>query len=63
MLMIDRTGFFLVCYLIENEGWKVEDAIAEFAAKRPPGIKHDHFINELYKRYAMKMERRDTIVG
>lgn len=63
MLMSYRTGFFLVSYLVEKEGWKVEDALAEFAEKRPPGIKHDHFINELFKRYAMKMERRGTIVG
>ncbi|KAF2168636.1 hypothetical protein M409DRAFT_21381 [Zasmidium cellare ATCC 36951] len=59
----NRTGFFLVCYLIEKEGWKVEDALAEFAEKRAPGIKHDFFVNELFRRYAMKMERRGTIVG
>ena len=59
----NRTGFFIICYLIERLGYKVEDAIKEFAEKRAPGIKHDHFVNELYVRYAVKMQRRGTIVG
>ena len=58
----NRTGFFLVCYLVERLGYRLQDAIAEFASKRPPGIKHPHFINELYVRYAVKMERRGTII-
>lgn len=58
----NRTGFFLVSYLVEKEKWKVEDAIAEFAEKKAPGIKHEHFINELYARYTAKMERRNTVV-
>ena len=58
-----RTGFFIVSYLVQQEKWKLEDALAEFAAKRPPGIKHSHFIDDLYARYATKIERRATIVG
>lgn len=42
----------------------MQDAVAEFAKKRKPGIKHEHFIDELYVRYAVKMpasaaEQRD----
>ncbi|KAK0798749.1 hypothetical protein LTS02_008452 [Friedmanniomyces endolithicus] len=59
----NRTGFFIVCYLVERLHYRVQDAIEEFAAKRKPGIKHEHFVNELYVRYAAKMERRGTIVG
>jgi protein-tyrosine phosphatase len=59
----NRTGFLLVCYLVEREGHRLQDAIQEFNEKRPPGIKHDHFVNELFVRYAVHMERRDTIVG
>lgn len=47
----NRTGFLIVAYLIEKEGWKVQDAVAEFESKRPPGIKHQHFIDELHVRY------------
>ena len=59
----NRSGFFIACYLVERMGYHLQDAIAEFEEKRPPGIKHDHFVNELYVRYAVKMERRGTIVG
>ena len=58
----NRTGFLIVCYLVERAGYKLQNAIDEFAEKRPPGIKHDHFVNELYVRYAVKMERRNTFV-
>ncbi|KAK5690266.1 hypothetical protein LTR97_012455 [Elasticomyces elasticus] len=59
----NRTGFFIICYLVERLKYRLQDAVEEFAAKRSPGIKHDHFINELYVRYAVKMQRRGTIVG
>ncbi|TKA67529.1 hypothetical protein B0A55_08459 [Friedmanniomyces simplex] len=59
----NRTGFFIVCYLVERLKYRLQDAIEEFAMKRKPGIKHEHFVNELYVRYAVKMERRGTIVG
>ena len=53
----------MVCYLVEREGYRLQDAIEEFAERKPPGIKHEHFVNELFVRYAVRMERRDTIVG
>ena len=61
---IDRTGFFIVCYLVERLNYKLEDSIREFAEKRPPrGIKHEYFIDELYVRYAVKgLARRGTVV-
>lgn len=61
----NRTGFFIVCYLVERLGYKLEDAIQEFAEKRPPrGIKHEYFIDELYVRYAVKgLARRGTVLG
>ncbi|KAK1088052.1 hypothetical protein LTR33_000741 [Friedmanniomyces endolithicus] len=46
----NRTGFFIVCYLVERLHYRVQDAIEEFAVKRKPGIKHEHFVNELYVR-------------
>ncbi|KAK5678149.1 hypothetical protein LTS10_009319 [Elasticomyces elasticus] len=59
----NRTGFFIICYLVERLKYRLQDAVEEFASKRSPGIKHDHFINELYVRYAVKMQRRGTIIG
>ncbi|KAF7191120.1 mRNA-capping enzyme [Pseudocercospora fuligena] len=59
----NRTGFLIVCYLVERLGWKLEDAIEEFKEKRAPGIKHEHFVDELYLRYRANMTRRATILG
>ena len=53
----NRTGFFIVCYLVEILGYKLEDAISEFARQRPPGIRHDHFIDSLYVRYTVGLKR------
>lgn len=58
----NRSGAFVVCYMVERMGWKLQDAIDEFAKKRPPGIRHQHFIDELYVRYAVKMEGRGAVV-
>jgi pimeloyl-ACP methyl ester carboxylesterase/protein-tyrosine phosphatase len=56
----NRTGFFLVCYLIEKMDYPLERAIDEFAEKRPPGIKHSHFMNELFVRYTKGIKRSPT---
>lgn len=53
----NRTGANIVCYLVERLNWKLQDALDEFAQKRPPGIKHDYFVNELYVRYLGRKER------
>ncbi|KAF8949600.1 hypothetical protein BGZ46_005072, partial [Entomortierella lignicola] len=48
----NRTGFFVCSYLIEQQGYTVDEAIRHFESARPPrGIRHDHFKGELYLRY------------
>ncbi|KAK4204413.1 Alpha/Beta hydrolase protein [Triangularia verruculosa] len=48
----NRTGFLIVCYLVEREGWTVEGAMRHFAEARPKGIKHEHFKDRLHVMYA-----------
>jgi pimeloyl-ACP methyl ester carboxylesterase/protein-tyrosine phosphatase len=57
----NRTGFFVVCYLIERCGYSVDDAIEEFRVKRPNGIRHEHFLDELYVRYCKGLRRAPTL--
>jgi len=57
----NRTGFFLVSYLIERLGYKVEDAIDEFERARAPGIRHSHFIDTLHVRYCAGLRRAPTL--
>ena len=57
----NRTGFFICSYLIEREGFSVQRAIDEFQAKRPPGIRHDHFIDTLFVRYCVGLKRAPTL--
>lgn len=47
----NRTGYFIVCYLVERCGFTVPDAIDAFAKARPNGIRHSHFLDRLYVRY------------
>lgn len=47
----NRTGFLICCYLVERLGWSTQEAVAGFKAAKPPGIKHQHFIDALYLRY------------
>ncbi|ORX62625.1 alpha/beta-hydrolase [Hesseltinella vesiculosa] len=49
----NRTGFFICCYMIERLGVSVPEALDAFASMRPPGIRHAHFIDELYLRYVV----------
>ena len=53
----NRTGFFLVSYLIERLGLSVPQALAAFKKVRDPGIRHPHFINELFERYTLGIDR------
>jgi pimeloyl-ACP methyl ester carboxylesterase/protein-tyrosine phosphatase len=57
----NRTGFFLVSYMVERLGWRLQDALEEFEEKRAPGIRHEHFVNELFVRYMVNLERRPTL--
>jgi pimeloyl-ACP methyl ester carboxylesterase len=47
----NRTGYFIVCYLVERCGFGVQEAIEAFAEARPNGIRHSHFLDRLYVRY------------
>ncbi|CAM1510184.1 Fc.00g005190.m01.CDS01 [Cosmosporella sp. VM-42] len=50
----NRTGYFIVCYLIERCGFGVQEAIEAFAKARPNGIRHSHFLDRLYVRYELE---------
>ncbi|OAG40200.1 hypothetical protein AYO21_05483 [Fonsecaea monophora] len=58
----NRTGFFICCYLIERLGYRPQDAIEEFAAQKPPGIKHEHFIDTMFMRYHVGLKKAPTFV-
>ena len=47
----NRTGYFIVSYLVERKGYTLQFALDLFATKRPPGIRHEHFVDELFVRY------------
>ena len=57
----NRTGFFICSYLIEKEKFGVQQAIDEFQKQRPPGIRHDHFIDTLFVRYCIGLKRAPTM--
>lgn len=57
----NRTGYFIVCYLIERCGYSVQGAINEFAKRRPKGIKHAHFLDQLFVRYCVGLRRAPTM--
>ena len=56
----NRTGFFICSYLIEKEKYGVQQALDEFQKQRPPGIRHDHFIDTLFVRYCVGLKRAPT---
>ncbi|BCS23846.1 RNA 5'-triphosphatase domain-containing protein [Aspergillus puulaauensis] len=57
----NRTGFLIVSYLIERCGFGVQEAIDEFERRRPPGIRHGHFIDTLFVRYCVGLKRAPTL--
>ncbi|OOF97145.1 hypothetical protein ASPCADRAFT_205947 [Aspergillus carbonarius ITEM 5010] len=57
----NRTGFLIVSYLIERRGFTVSEAIEEFERRRPPGIRHEHFIDTLFVRYCVGLKRAPTL--
>lgn len=57
----NRTGFLIASYLIERKGFGVQDAIDEFEKCRPPGIRHQHFIDTLFVRYCVGLQRAPTL--
>ncbi|KAK7717443.1 hypothetical protein SLS64_002935 [Diaporthe eres] len=48
----NRTGYFIVCYLVERCGLGVKQALDTFAEMRPKGIRHSHFKDQLFVRYS-----------
>ncbi|KIX00840.1 uncharacterized protein Z518_09905 [Rhinocladiella mackenziei CBS 650.93] len=57
----NRTGFFIACYLIERMAYRPQDAVDAFARAKPPGIKHDHFIDTLFMRYHVGLKKTPTM--
>ncbi|MCJ1398618.1 hypothetical protein MMC11_001818 [Xylographa trunciseda] len=57
----NRTGFFICSYLIEKEGYSVQQALGMFEKGRPPGIRHEHFIDTLFVRYCVGLKRAPTL--
>lgn len=57
----NRTGFFICSYLIEKEGYGVQQAIDEFGEHRQPGIRHEHFLDTLFVRYCVGLKRAPTL--
>lgn len=57
----NRTGFFICSYLIEKERFGVQQAIDEFRTRRPPGIRHEHFLDTLFVRYCVGLKRTPTL--
>ncbi|KAE8450939.1 hypothetical protein EG329_005379 [Mollisiaceae sp. DMI_Dod_QoI] len=57
----NRTGYFIVCYLVERLGYDVQEAIDEFARQRPKGIKHAHFLDQLFVRFCRGLKRAPTL--
>lgn len=47
----NRTGLMICAYLIEELGCTVKDALERFRLARPPGIKHQNYIDKLHLRY------------
>ncbi|KAF2458451.1 Alpha/Beta hydrolase protein [Lineolata rhizophorae] len=57
----NRTGFFIVSYLVERLGYGLQEALDEFATMRPPGIRHEHFVDTLFVRYCVGLKRAPTL--
>ena len=57
----NRTGYFICCYLIEKRKYGVQRAIDTFAEARPKGIKHAHFLDQLFVRYCVGLKRAPTM--
>jgi pimeloyl-ACP methyl ester carboxylesterase/protein-tyrosine phosphatase len=56
----NRSGYFVVCYLVEKCGFALADAIEAFKTARPNGIRHSHFLDKLYMRYSLEERPVET---
>ncbi|KAK5075109.1 hypothetical protein LTR64_001314 [Lithohypha guttulata] len=59
----NRTGFFIASYLISRCDYTVQQAIDEFARAKPPGIRHEHFKDTLWLRFASGSIQQHTRVS
>jgi protein-tyrosine phosphatase len=57
----NRTGFFVCSYLIEREGFGVQQALDLYKERRPDGIRHAHFVDTLFVRYCVGLKRAPTL--
>lgn len=48
----NRTGLMICAYLIEEEHVSVHEALKRFKDARPPGIKHQNYVDKLILRYS-----------
>ncbi|KIH92718.1 dual specificity phosphatase catalytic domain protein [Sporothrix brasiliensis 5110] len=48
----NRTGYFIVCHLVDRCNYELSQAIKTFAECRPVGIRHSHFLDALSLRYS-----------
>lgn len=55
----NRTGFFICSYLVTRCNYTIQQAIDEFARAKPPGIKHEHFLDVLWLRFAGHTQSTD----
>ncbi|OQR91942.1 hypothetical protein ACHHYP_04185 [Achlya hypogyna] len=53
---LNRTGYLVVRYLIEAKGLSVKEALAEFAAARPPGLIKHMYVTKLYEMFSQTHE-------
>ena len=58
----NRTGYLIVCYLVDRCGLELSEAIAEFKAARPNGIRHSHFLDRLCFRYYKEKGFEDKVL-
>lgn len=57
----NRTGFFICSYLVLRRGYGVQEAIEEFQRAKPPGIKHAHFLDQMWLRFAGRGGMRSSV--
>lgn len=58
----NRTGFMICSHLCETGAVSPQDAIERFKRARPPGIRHQHFIDELFCRYEDTTAMKQTSI-
>ena len=47
----NRTGFLIVCYLVQEYNWGLSAATQAFSEARPPGIYKQDYLTQLVARF------------